>query len=105
MVGGLSVTNSGNFSGGVQYRYIDDRPANKDNSIVAEVYFIADCNINYKMNAITIGVAIENIFNAAWNETQFATESRLQNEPNSVEEIHFTPGIPFFAKASIRYTF
>jgi hypothetical protein len=27
--------------------------------------------------------------------TQFATESRFQNEPESVEEIHFTPGTPF----------
>jgi hypothetical protein len=27
--------------------------------------------------------------NTKWNETQFATESRLK-KPNSVEEIHFT---------------
>jgi outer membrane cobalamin receptor len=105
MVGGLSVSNLGKFSGGLQYRYIDDRPANENNSIVAEGYFIADFNVNYKMKAITLGIAIENIFNVAWNETQFATESRLQNEQNSVEEIHFTPGTPFFAKTSISYRF
>ena len=106
MAGGLSISNLGNFSGGLQYRFIDDRPANEDNSIVAEGYFIADFNLNYKMsNNITLGVAIENIFDVAWNETQFATESRLQNEANAVEEIHFTPGTPFFAKASISYTF
>ena len=105
MVGGLSVTNLGNFSGGLQYRYIDDRPANENNSIVAEGYLIADFNVNYNMKDITLGIAIENIFNVAWNETQFATESRLQYEPNSVEEIHFTPGTPFFAKASISYRF
>ena len=105
MVGGLSVTNLGDFSGGLQYRYIDDRPANKNNSIVAEGYFIADFNVNYKMKAITLGIAIENIFNIAWNETQFATESRLQNESNPVEEIHFTPGTPFFAKARVSYRF
>jgi outer membrane receptor protein involved in Fe transport len=105
MVGGLSVSNLGKFSGGLQYRYIDDRPANENNSIVAGGYFIADFNVNYKMKAITLGIAIENIFNVAWNETQFATESRLQNEQNSVEEIHFTPGTPFFAKTSISYRF
>ena len=48
---------------------------------------------------------VENLFDVAWNETQFATESRLQNESNSVEEIHFTPGTPFFAKATITYQF
>ena len=105
MAGGLSVANLGNFSGGLQYRYIDDRPANEDNSIVAEGYFITDLNLNYKLKNITFGLSAENIFNTAWNETQFATTSRLQNEDSAVEEIHFTPGTPFFAKASITYSF
>ncbi|WP_428742828.1 TonB-dependent receptor [Tenacibaculum sp.] len=105
VTGGLSVNNYKNFSGGINYRYIGDRPANEHNSIVAEGYFVTDANVSYKMNNITVGVALENIFDVAWNETQFATESRLQNEPNPVEEIHFTPGTPFSAKASIRYTF
>ena len=105
MSGGLSFNNLGNFSGGLRYRFIDDRPANEDNSIVAEGYFVSDFNINYKMKDITFGIAVENIFDVAWNETQFATESRLQNELNSVEEIHFTPGTPFFAKATLSYQF
>ncbi|TXE10617.1 hypothetical protein ES711_01550 [Gelidibacter salicanalis] len=62
-------------------------------------------NANYKFDTITIGFAIENLFDVAWNETQFATESRLQNEAQSVEEIHFTPGTPFFIKGTIAYTF
>jgi len=61
--------------------------------------------INYYLKKITFGVAVENIFNVAWNETQFATESRLQNEVNAVEEIHFTPGTPIFAKATVTYRF
>ncbi|WP_338056313.1 TonB-dependent receptor [Tenacibaculum bernardetii] len=105
VTGGLSVNNFNNFSGGIDYRYLGDRPANEDNSIVAEGYFVTDANISYKMNDITLGLSVENLFNVAWNETQFATESRLQNEPNSVEEIHFTPGTPFSVKASIRYSF
>ncbi|WP_028890972.1 TonB-dependent receptor plug domain-containing protein [Tenacibaculum sp. 47A_GOM-205m] len=105
VTGGLSVNNYKKFSGGINYRYIGDRPANEDNSIVAEGYFVTDANISYKINNITLGVSLENIFDVAWNETQFATESRLQNEPNPVEEIHFTPGIPFSAKATIRYSF
>ncbi|CAM1346653.1 TonB-dependent receptor [Tenacibaculum crassostreae] len=105
VTGGLSVNNYNNFSGGINYRYIGDRPANEDNSIVAEGYLVTDANISYKIDSITLGLALENIFDVEWNETQFATESRLQNEPNSVEEIHFTPGTPFSVKASIRYTF
>ena len=106
VAGGLSLTNLGKFSGGIRYRYLGDRAANEDNSIVAEGYLVTDFNLNYKMNKkLTLGLAVENIFDVAWNETQFATESRLQNETNSVEEIHFTPGTPFFAKATISYRF
>ena len=61
--------------------------------------------MNYQYKKINFGVSVENIFNTEWNETQFATESRLQNELESVEEIHFTPGTPFFMKGKITYTF
>ncbi|WP_431135087.1 TonB-dependent receptor [Psychroserpens mesophilus] len=105
MAGGLSVKGLSGFSGGLRYRYIDDRPANEDNSIVAEGYFVTDFNVNYSFNNITLGLTIENVFDVEWNETQFATESRLQNESQPVEEIHFTPGTPFFAKGSISYRF
>ncbi|WP_411767099.1 TonB-dependent receptor [Winogradskyella sp. A3E31] len=106
IAGGLSVTNLNGFSGGIRYRYLDDRPANEDNSIVAEGYTVFDFNMNYEFkNNMTIGFAIENLFDVDWNETQFATESRLQNEANSVEEIHFTPGTPFFIKGNVSYRF
>lgn len=106
ITGGFSVNNIKGFSGGLQYRYIDDRPANEDFSIVAEGYFVADLSLNYNFkNNIAMGVIVENLFDTEWNETQFATESRLQNELTPVEEIHFTPGTPFFLRASISYRF
>ncbi|MGJ8592373.1 MAG: TonB-dependent receptor [Aquaticitalea sp.] len=105
MAGGLSVNNLNGFSGGLRYRYIDDRPANEDNSIVAEGYFVSDFNVNYSFKNVTLGLVIENLFDTDWNETQFATESRLQNELEPVEEIHFTPGTPFFIKGTIAYKF
>lgn len=67
------------------------------------LYFISD--LNYTLKKIVFGILIENLFNSEWNETQFATESRLKNETTSVEEIHFTPGTPFFMKAKITYKF
>ncbi|RKS93965.1 outer membrane receptor protein involved in Fe transport [Flavobacterium limicola] len=103
--GGLSFQKVNGFSGGIRYRYLKNRPANEDNSIIAKGYFISDLNVNYQYKNINFGIAVENIFDTAWNETQFATESRLQNEPESVEEIHFTPGTPFFMKGKITYTF
>jgi hypothetical protein len=103
--GGLSFQKLNGFSGGIRYRYLKNRPANEDNSIVAKGYFISDLNVNYQYKNINFGIAVENIFDTEWNETQFATESRLINEPESIEEIHFTPGTPFFMKGKITYTF
>jgi outer membrane cobalamin receptor len=103
--GGITVTKFKHFSGGLFYRYLKSRPANEDNSIVAKGYMVSDMNINYEIEQFVFGISAENIFNTKWNETQFATESRLKNESQSVEEIHFTPGTPFFLKAKITYRF
>lgn len=103
--GGIAIENLANFSGGLTYRYIKDRPANEDNSIVAAGYFVTDFNINYTFRNFVFGIAVENLFDTEWNETQFATESRLFDEPESVEEIHFTPGTPFFLRGKVTVNF
>jgi outer membrane receptor for Fe3+-dicitrate len=103
--GGISLTNYKGFSSNLNYRFLKSRPANEDNSIVAKGYFVSDFNMNYQYKKMNYGIIIENLFNTKWNETQFATESQLQNETKSVEEIHFTPGTPFFIKGKITYTF
>lgn len=105
LVSGLNINFKDGFYGGINVRHIDDRPANEDNSIVAEGYTVADLNMGYRWKDVSFGVQVQNLFDVDWNETQFATESRLQNEVNPVEEIHFTPGTPFFLKASIQYNF
>ncbi|MGI9541960.1 MAG: TonB-dependent receptor [Cyclobacteriaceae bacterium] len=102
--GGLSVRKD-NFTAGIQTRYMRDRPANDDNSINAEGYIITDLNMGYTLSSLRFEIAIQNLFDRDWNETQFATESRLSFETLPVEEIHFTPGTPFFFKGSINYTF
>lgn len=103
--GGISVTNYKGFSSNLNYRFLKSRPANEDNSIIAKGYCVSDFNMNYQYKKMNYGIIIENIFNTKWKETQFATESKLQNETQSVEEIHFTPGTPFYIKGKITYTF
>jgi outer membrane receptor protein involved in Fe transport len=97
-IGGITWQNKYGFSGSVRYRYMGDRPANEDNTIVAKGYFVNDLQLNYTQKSYQIGLSINNIFNVKWKETQFATESRLKNESEPVEEIHFTAGSPFFAR-------
>ena len=103
--GGLSIKELGAFSGSILSRYMAPRAANEDDTIIAKGYFVSDAHINYRLNRWSIGLIGENIFNTAWNETQFATESRLANEIDPVEEIHFTPGTSFNIRAVLTFRF
>lgn len=104
--GGLQLSKMKNFSGGLTYRYLGNRPANEDFSITADGYFVTDMSLNYAVNNnISLTFGIENMFNTKWKEAQFVTNSRLRGEERSVEEIHFTPGTPFSVKTGLRYVF
>ncbi|GLU53947.1 TonB-dependent receptor [Dyadobacter frigoris] len=98
--GGLSLQMKNGINGSLRYRYMANRPANEDNSIVAKGYVVNDLQLNYTKTKYNLGLSVQNILNTKWKETQFATESRLKNETAPVEEIHFTPGTPFFARLS-----
>lgn len=106
---GLAVRHNA-LAGSLRARYLQDRPANEDNSVVARGYTVFDTNVTYKYRAVTFGLFIENLFNVDWDETQFDTESRIRLadgslEPAPISEIHFTPGTPLNIKGSIRYEF
>ena len=103
--GGIAINPGKNFTLGLRYRHIGDRPANEDNSIVAKGYTVLDFNSTYQFGKIYFGLDVNNVLNTAWNETQFATASRLQNEANTIEEIHFTPGTPFMLKVKLGFRF
>jgi outer membrane receptor protein involved in Fe transport len=104
-IGGITIKTAGGLHGSLRYRYMGDRPANENNSIVARGYFIPDAVLSYTKCGLEVFISAQNIFNTKWKETQFDTESRLQHEPSPVSEIHFTPGTPFSLKAGLTYTF
>jgi hypothetical protein len=104
-VGGLTYRKEQGWNGSLRYRFMDNRPANENNSVVANGYFVTDAAINYATKKWEAGLSVQNLFNTKWKETQFDTESQLQTEPSPVSEIHFTPGTPFFARLSFTMLF
>ena len=101
----LRLVRPSGWYGGINLRHLHDRPANEDNSIVAEGYTVVDLNLGYQWKQFELGVDVQNLLDTEWNEAQFATESRLRTDPAPVEEIHFTPGTPFFFKGIVSYKF
>ncbi len=103
--GGITYKNKNGINGGLRYRYLSDRPAVEDNSLTAKGYFVSDAVLNFTKPRYEIGLKLNNLFNTKWKETQFATETRLQNETMPVTEICFTPGTKFMALVGISYYF
>jgi len=103
--GGLSYVTTTGFFGSLNYRFLGDRAANEDYSIIADGYAILDGSVGYKSQHFEFSITAENLLNSEWKEAQFATESRLQFEEVPIEEIHFTPGTPFFLNAKIGFRF
>ncbi len=94
-IAGLNVRASNGMTGSLRYRYLGARPLVEDNSIRAQEYFILDAVVGYARKNYQIGFMAENLLNTYWKEAQYATDSQLQGEPTSVNELHYTPGTPF----------
>ena len=104
-IGGLSFNTKAGLNGSLRYRYLGDRPANEDNSVVATGYFLMDALVNYTRPKFEVGLSIENLLDQRWKEAQFDTESRLFDEAEPSSEIHFTPGTPFNLRAHVAFFF
>ncbi len=93
------------INGGISYRYLHNRAANTDYSLTARGYFITDLAVNYTRKRYEVGVAIENLFNQQWDESQFEYISQLKNETKPVDQVSYTPGVPFYAKLKLSVFF
>ncbi len=102
---GLSAMKIHNFDASLRVLHVGDRPANEDNSVRAHGYTLINLGLAYHLKRWTLSLRIENLLNTAWNEAQFATESRLKGESTPVSEIHFTPGNPINAQFGIAVNF
>jgi len=96
--GGITYSKQTGFNGSLRYRFMGDRPANENNSLIAVGYFITDFVLNYTKKNYEIGLTINNVFNTKWKETQFDTVTRLKGQVAPVDEVCFTPGTPFAAR-------
>ncbi len=105
-VAGITVKAAKGLTGSFRYRYIDNRPANNANTVVAQGYFLLDAVIRYRIKNYQLGITVENILNVNWNEAQFDTQTRLRGEsPAGVDQLCFTPGAPRLIRGSLSFYF
>ncbi|NOX85316.1 MAG: TonB-dependent receptor [Chlorobi bacterium] len=103
--GGLTFNHPTGWSASLRYRFMGDRPADETNTVTALGYFICDFKLNYTFRKWTFGLSVQNLFNADWNEAQFAGEYRVTTTSRPDYGLTYTPGTPFFFKGNVIFLF
>jgi outer membrane receptor protein involved in Fe transport len=103
--GGISMVHEIGWNGSLRFRYLRNRPANEDNSVVATGHTLINASLSYHFKQLSYAINAENLLNRKWNEAQFATETRLKGEKSSVTELCYTPGNPINFQFSVSYKF
>ena len=108
--GGLTIRRSDRWEGSLRYRHIGDRPAVEDGSLTAEGYTLFDLGATCHTGRFRIDLTVENLFDAEWEEAQFAIYSLMPREPGPAIrgsgpplDIHFMPGNPLNARLGVSF--
>lgn len=129
--GGLALAPKATWAGGVSARHelgpgiaragvrffgIGDRPATDDGVLIAPGFTQFDLHVGYRHRRFDLAVDVENLFNGAFRSAQFATVSRLANEPaigapvpagfscGSNARLAAGPGAPFAGCEDVAFT-
>jgi len=87
-------------------RGIADRPGNETGTLTAPGYLIVDAIAGTKVGKRwDLNLTINNALDADWREAQFAESSRVSPTADVVEQMHFTPGVPLTATATVAFTY
>jgi outer membrane receptor protein involved in Fe transport len=118
--GGASVRHPSGLYGRLGSVYVGDRPATEDRFLSAEGFFRLDATLGYRAERFELALAAQNLLDTEWREAQFGNVSRLQNESTcpagtraqsgdagfaGCEDLHFTPGAPLSASATLSLYF
>ncbi|HLL06153.1 MAG TPA: TonB-dependent receptor [Myxococcaceae bacterium] len=123
LAGGVSARHPSGAYGRLGVLHLGDRPATEDRFLTAEGFTRVDATLGYRRAWYEVSVGLQNVLNTQWREAQFANVSRLPGEvsPESCpattrpageegafegcEDLHFTPGAPLNAQATVSFFF
>ncbi len=100
---GAAIQTKFGLQGIIDYVFIAERPADESGSVETDSYNRVDAAFSYRYKDWEFFVLIENLFDTNNRDSQFFFESRLRDEPEPVEDIHFTPGNPLNFRVGVTY--
>jgi hypothetical protein len=108
--GGVAVNPPAGVSSGVfagfRIRHFGPRPLIEDNSVESKSTSIFNGEIGYKFSErVRLTAEAYNMFDAEVSDIDYFFESRLRDEPEPVEDIHFHAAIPRSARVALKVSF
>jgi hypothetical protein len=115
---GLTAAHPGGVFAKVSLTHLGDRAASPDSFFTAQGFTRLDASAGYRYRWFELALAVENLANTDWRESQFAFASRMRGETSPAacagktrpvveagsfvgcEDLHFTPGTPLAVRAS-----
>jgi outer membrane receptor protein involved in Fe transport len=92
---GMNVTDLDKWSGGLRLRHFGSSPLIEDNSVRAKSTTVLNGQVNYQLtDAMSVSLAGYNLLNSKDNDITYFYESRLFDEMDAVEDVHFHPVEP-----------
>ena len=92
--------------GSVRLRHFGPRALLEDNSVKSESTSLVNAAIGYKFsNRFRLVLEGFNLLDAEVSDIDYFFESRLRDEPEAVEDIHFHAAIPRSARLALRVSF
>jgi hypothetical protein len=92
--------------GSVRLRHFGPRPLIEDNSVQSKATSILNGELGYKFSErLRLLVEGYNLLDAEVSDIDYFFESRLRDEPEAVEDIHFHAAIPRSVRMALRVSF
>jgi outer membrane receptor for Fe3+-dicitrate len=92
--------------GSVRLRHFGPRPLVEDNSVKSRSTSIVNGEIGYQFsNKVRLAAEGFNLFDAQVSDIDYFFESRLRDEPEPVEDLHFHAAIPRSVRVALRVSF
>ena len=102
---GITYVNLDNWTASLRIRHFGDAALTEDNSQRHESTTLFNLGISYDFGSVETGVELINLFDAQDIDIAYWYASRLPDETEPVEDIHFHPTDPFSVRASLRWKF
>jgi hypothetical protein len=92
--------------GSLRLRHFGPRPLIEDNSVESRQTSIVNGELGYKFSEkVRLRLEGFNLFDAEVSDIDYFFESRLRDEPEAVEDIHFHAAIPRSARVALQVSF